>query len=616
MLFRKVQCGLIIVSCWLVLITGIAGAEDYQGRIAKMLNLGTPITVERFQNGSDEVDLWVEGDDLGQGVAKNWGVFYYSGGKYADSWFYTGTMTNVFQKFYVSFHNFTKDSVKEVALVGEKQGGDGQVRVFVFNLAKKKLQLLYQCDNDIRGTSFSGQPDKACKQGFYSDLNKDQVEELLVYRELRGTFLQSVYWTDIYSMKESAPTLVNKYYPTFYSSILKTLEKMAADEFKLPDGNHRQFYEYLARGYDYTNKPTDAAAAREKANVPAGKMGEKMLAALHVKGYRAYQMTRVDIDGILPMDAVVWARGNGKKDQFWIVCGSNDIINEPQVVPLPQEFFATSGEIVYSVKASQLWFCRKPTTTKNGVAYLYTYEPTGTLVLAGTEELRLQKGQTLRVVTGQVFNGSGLSNEKITYNQTAFLKASPCSIAPALDGVGNETDWQNAQGVVIASKEQIVQGAREQWKGTDDLSFSAKALYRGNTLYFFIKVKDDSRIFWDTNWLESNPATDHVEIYLAEKEKIYRYGIFILPTSTLVWEMVGTEMRKPLTQIRAQWMPAIDGYWLEVEIPGLTLTGDTYSVTLAVADTDNLSDPGQRLVMATSAADPLTRQSLSSIRLR
>lgn len=605
-----------MVSCWLALIAGIAGAEDYQGRIAKMLNLGTPITVERFQNGTDEVDLWVEGDDLGQGVAKNWGVFYYSSGKYVDSWFYTGPLTNVFRKFYVSYHNFTKDSIKEVALVGEKASGDGMTRIFIFNLAKKKLQLLYQCDDDMRGTTLQAQPEKACKQGFYRDLNKDQVEELLVYRELKGTFLQSVYWTDIYSLKETAPTLVNKYYPTFYSGIQKTLEKIALDEFKLPDGNHRVFYEHLARVYDYLNKPADAAVAREKANVPAARMGEKMLAALHAKGYKAYQMMRADIDGISPLDALIWARGDGKKDQFWIICSANDIIKEAQVVPLPQEFFTASGEIVYDVKNTQLWFCRKPTTTKSGVAYLYTYQSNGTLVLAGTEELRLQKGQTLRVVTGQAFDGYGMPNEKITYTQAAFLKASPCAVLPMLDGVGNETEWQNAQGVVIASKEQIVQGIREQWKGADDISFSVKSLYRGNTLYFFIKVKDDSRIFWDTNWLESNTATDHVEIYLMEKEKIYRYGIFILPTSTLVWEMVGSELRKPALQMRAQWMPAIDGYWLEVEIPGLTLTGETYPVTLAVTDTDNLSDPAQKLVMATSAVDTTNRQSLSSIRLR
>ena len=617
MCFRLVRYGVIVLSCWLLVFVGMVEAEDYQGRIAKMLNLGTPITVDRYFNGSEEVDIWMESDESGSGAIKNWGIFYYSGGKYTDAWFYTGPLTNQFKRFFLSFHNLTKSAQKEIALVGERLAGDGSAQVFIFSLEKKKIQLLQQSSNEIRGTATPTRPDLAAKQGFYSDLNKDHIEEFLVYREVKGSLASSVYWLDIYSWHDKGFTLVNKTYPNSYRTILQSLEKAAATEEQLPDGQHRTFYEQIARVYDYMNKPTNAASARERANLPAAQMGQKMLSVLHAKGYRAYQMIQQDLDGEMPLDAVIRAKSEGKIDQFWLICGNYEKIYEPILIPVPQELFTPGADLTMAVKENQIWISRNPTVSKVGVAYLYTYHHPGVLSFSGYEELRLQKnGQVMRTITGQVFKGNDTTAKDKTIIQTAFLKANPCLLPPVIDGLCSENDWLNTQGVEIGTHEQVVGVHKEQWYGAEDLAFSVKALYRGNSLYLFLKVWDNNKVITDYYSFDVNKPSDHIEIYLAEKEKVSRYGIFILPAETLLVEWVGKEVRKTVLPVRAQWLPSAEGYWVEVELSGLNLSAETYPVTVVVADVDDQVNPVYKATMSTSLSEVQNRQTMSMIKLR
>ncbi|MEN8194435.1 MAG: sugar-binding protein [Bacteroidota bacterium] len=85
---------------------------------------------------------------------------------------------------------------------------------------------------------------------------------------------------------------------------------------------------------------------------------------------------------------------------------------------------------------------------------------------------------------------------------------------------GNIDDWKDIEGIEVAnsSKLWIGQGMiKENWKGKEDLSFTWKAAYSSNKIYFVFDVSDD--VFLDSAQQKLSYLNDVIEIMLDPNNK-------------------------------------------------------------------------------------------------
>lgn len=611
-MLRWIKSGVLAwVICLVIASVGLAEDLAFKAQIEKLLNLGTDITVEKFQNGDDVVALWTEFAEGGKHSVKNWGLVYFIQGNIADSWFYEGRYTNMFQRFIGSFQQFTTDGRKELALIGEGTAGTGWARVFVFNLADRKINVLLEVQNLIQPGIFE-KPGESHTAGMFQDLNHDRIMEIVTYQELKGAAGKASYWPDLYSWSGKEMVLVNKKYPSYYQKLLGELERAALIEETLPTGNYRIFYEHMAKIYDIRNQAKEAAVLRERMLLPPQELGKRVQEFLRAQGYRIHQTFRTDIDGVNPLDAIVWAKTpDGSRNQVWFMTQSNQTFGEAVAVPLPASFFEPGGDVAFTVKKEQVWAFRKPTATKPGLGFLYRYDGGTRFTLLGSEEREmLTGGKVVRRVTGETYNDPELARVKSVVSPTSVINATKSKGTITIDGRFMENDWAQAIPLLIQAEEKITRGYND-WNNANDLSYSIRSLYKGNSLYFSMKVKDEIRVYATKIGVHAGWLSDHIEMYFVVKGQIHRYGIFILPTEAQAFERIGEEWKAPTYPVTAQWMPGPDGYWVEFEMSGLPLYMDAIPMTILVFDKDTADgvNPLHDTIMSTSdfkADDPDT----------
>ncbi|AZR72658.1 hypothetical protein BBF96_04195 [Anoxybacter fermentans] len=600
---NKIKYRILIFNLSLLIITGAVQAEEVislKAQIQEFLNLETEIMIEKSEYGSDKVVLWVEPMEDGKGYAKNWGLVLFSGDKPVDAWFYAGPLTNSFKDFYLSFHQFTWDGRKELAVVGADPARNGWAYIFIFNLTDRGLELLYKRETNSCGGSYFVKEDEIFNQGMFLDLDLDQIEELFVYREVKGSLSTGPYWVDIYTWDGKKFVLSNKKYPELYIPFFEAFKRAAQEEEKLPMGKHKIFYEYIAKIYEIWDEPKGAQDARELAILPPMEMGKTIKKILKEKGFRAYRVFRVDLDGSFPKDAIIWGKGiEGLRNRVWIISQKNEIVSEPLQIPLLPSFFQNDGEIFFTVENSQIQISRKPTDSKPGLTYLYSYSGDKLTLIGREETYLLANGQVVRRIAGQVLKKPKLGSEKEIIIKMPLFKAVQTRSPLRVDGMFSEKVWSLVETVAIEKKEQIIEGA-DQWGGKADLSYTIGFAYCYNSLYLSIKVKDENRIYAQESGINPKQTSDHIEIWFRDDEKVYRYGIFILPMKTLIMEWDGEELKEPTHTIHAQWMPSRDGYWMEVKIGELDLSDEIYPMTVAVWDIDDPGHPEEYSLMATS----------------
>lgn len=611
-MLRWIKAGLLAwVICFV--FTGMASAEDaaFKAQVEKMLNLGPGITVEKYQNGEDVVALWTEPAEGGKGVIKNWGLVYFVQGNVADSWFYEGRYTNTFRRFLGSFQQCTQDGRKELALIGESTSGTGWARVFVFNLVERSILPIFEGNNQIR-PELLVKPGESQTAGIFQDLNKDRMMEIIAYQELRGSSGKVLYWMDLYSWNGKEMVLVNKKYPDYYQRLLSELKQVALEEEQSPVGNYRIFYDYIAKIYEIRNQANEAAEARERMDLPPSDLGKRVQTLLHARGYRIYKSFRADLDGVNPLDAIVWVKlPDGSRDQIWFVTQSNQTVRDPVELLLPTAFFEPGGEIIFTVNPGQVWAYRKATSAKPGLGFLYRHEGGTNFTLLGSEERELLiDGKILRKITGVTYNDPELANVKSVVNPVSVIYPTRATGPITIDGRFMENDWAKANPVYMNKEEYIIRGY-DDWNNENDLSYQLRTLYRGNNLYFSIKVKDDIRVSATRVGVHAGWLSDHIEICFMQKGKLHRYGIFILPTEAQAFEWVDEEWKAPTYPVRAQWVPGPDGYWVEIELSGVIANADLIPLTVLVFDKDTADgvNPLHDTIMATSlyqSGDPET----------
>ncbi len=614
--------GLFIVGLIFLLLSGVVQAEEVSKslnvQIGEMLNLGIEPEIQEAAYAGDRVILWKE--TMATGLVKNWGLILYNHGQPGDSWFYTGPLTNTFLEFHLSFHQFTDDGRKELCVVGTNGSNDGWAYFFVFDISDAGIRLLYESESNSCGASYFVTSEEIYSQGMFLDLDLDQIEELFIYHEVHGSLPQGPCWVDIFTWEDGEFVQVNERYPVFYIPFFEEFQKAAAEEEKLPMGNHRIYYEYMAKIYQIWEEDLGVQEALQKALLPPMEMGKKIEQLLAIKGYTVYQSIRADLDSVSPEDAIVWVKGSEENQQeIWVISQKNDHAADPVILPLPINFLTTPVEISFVTAPLIIQLNRNLNGTKPDLSYCYRY--TGDSVfLEGREEVSFTvNGQIIHRIMGQMYKEFNLVDQEELMFNLPLIEAHQITETIRVDGIFSENIWSRVQPVTFRRDNNIISGVTA-WNDEEDLSFSLQAAYQAEALYLTLKIKDDIRIYSQNSEriLLQNQDTqnDHVEIWLMESGQLRHYSIFILPMQTMVVEWSDATAIEPTRQIKAQWMPASDGYWMELEIKGLDLSEETCSITIIVSDIDDdLQQIDQATMLGTSQFRAEIRETLGRILL-
>lgn len=595
----------LLISMLLVFFSGNLQASDPEKslavQISEMFNLETDLLVKKYTYASDEVALWIEPMEGQEQLVKNWGLVLLNRGKPVDSWFYTGPLTNVFQEFHLSFHQFTPDGRKELTVVGTDNSYQGWAYFFVFNLTETSLELLIESETNRRGGGYFVKPEEIYSQGMFLDLDLDQIEELFIYREVKGTLPLGPCWADIYSWSNGEFVKVNQKYPVFYIPFFNEFEKAAREEEKLSAGNHRLFYEYMAEIYRIWQEDKGVEEALLKASLPPLEMGKKIekFLANKAQGYRISKLLRRDLDGVPPLDSLLWLNEiDGQSQKICLISQKDDQASEPLLLSLPADFFNIPAMIEVITKPGQLQFSRSPLASTPGLAYCFAYQDSASLI--GWEEVELKAdGGFLRTVLGQMLTEYRSLDSREQLTRLPLILAKETSETINLDGIIKEDIWSKVEAVNYDQKNAVISGL-DNWRGPEDLSFTLQTAYHQDTLYLSLNITDDLRKYAENSNLNQN--SDHLEIWLEDAGQIYHYQIFILPLKIEVVELKNHEFLTPTHKIRGQWIPQVDGYRLEIAISGLNLDQETYPLTVIIKDADQVNNLVLKTTMSSSLA--------------
>lgn len=574
-----------LLLCFLCAGVSAGDSSRLKEQVVEQLNLGPEVTIERYGFENNQVLLWREAADGKPGYAKNWGIVLLKKEQPQHLWFYTGPMTNSFQNFHLSFHQFTQDGRKELAIVGTDEQRRDWAHFFILNLEESGVELLHQGETNSRGGSYFVKSDEIYNQGMFMDLDLDQIEELFVYHEVKGTLLPGPIWPDVYNWEEDRFVKTNQQYPTFYIPFFQAFEAAAHQE-ELLDGNYKIYYEDMAQIYELWNEPVGVLQAKERAQLPPLEMGEQMVQILRAGGYQTHRVVRVDLDGVNPRDAIVWGKGiEGLRNQIWVIGQQNEHLIGPFPVPLAPSFFQQIQEDQIRTKGSIIQFSSSPDSQQNGIKYVYEFGDTG-MELVGREEWQmLLDGRVQRKRAGQVLPEVGRDEEEMSIVQIPLLRAVPSEEPIRVNGFFSDPGWSKVKPISVGDESLISQGI-ENWQGQDDLSIRLQATHQEADLYLGVRVTDDQKQYSQEEGIGQRRVSDHVEFWLKDQGQLYHYGIFLAATGVEVIQWIDGRGQKPAHMIKAQWMPVSQGYWLELRITGLDLSKEVIPFTIGVVDVD------------------------------
>lgn len=592
----------VVFNLLLCLLSVVASAEDSKRlneQIVEQLNLGSEVEIERYGFEKNQVLLWKEAGDVKSAYAKNWGIVLLKNEQPQHLWFYTGPMTNSFQEFHLSFHQFTQDGRKELAIVGTDEQRRDWAHFFILNLEEQGVELLHQGVTNSRGGSYFVKSDEIYNQGMFMDLDLDQIEELFVYREVKGTSLPGPTWPDIYNWEGDKFVKTNQQYPTFYIPFFQAFKDAAYQE-ELLDGNYQIYYEHMGRIYELWDEPVGVAQVKERGQLPPLEMGEQMYQMMLAGGYQTYQVVRVNLDGVNPQDAIVWGKGiEGLRNQIWVVGQKKDQLVGPFSVPLTPAFFQQTQEVQIRTKGSVVQFNSSPDLQQSGFKYVYKFGDMGVELVGREERQILLDGRVQRKIVGQVLPEVELNEEEMITVQMPLLQAVQSEEPIQVNGIFSDTGWSKVKPVLVSDESLILQG-EENWQGQDDLSIGLQVVYQKADLYLGVRVTDDQKQYSPKNGVGQSRTSDHVEFWLMDQGQLYHYGIFFLPTGVEVVQWVDGQEQKPMHVVEAQWMPISHGYWLELRIEGLDLSEEVVHFTIGVVDVDQNGVNEIETLLATS----------------
>ena len=196
---------------------------------------------------------------------------------------------------------------------------------------------------------------------------------------------------------------------------------------------------------------------------------------------------------------------------------------------------------------------------------------------------------------------------------TEYKFFKPTSVKEIIvDGI-MEDSWARAKWVEISEGKSTIYG-EENRVDANDLSYQAGTLLNNDTLYIYLRVKDDKVIF-DNNlglkqdhleiWLNSVNIFDNGEVVTAIENNKEKAGLFQL---AVYQDKVVTYFpeESSANNIEHNIQKTNQGYDIEIALP----LGDyleekikeykTIGFTLVVSDSDSIEDPAQDTLMSTS----------------
>ena len=576
---------ILFVVVILLLTTGslYAQKKELVNEIKEYLDTEQEIQVTPYRSYQNKAVLWT---NIGSDSIKDWGVVFYNQGKPVDSWQYEGNLR--FNSFYPSFHRLIGDGQKELGVVATPVGNKSE-QVFIFNRGDSGLKLIYQATSDCEGANYYIlEEDSIYNEGTFLDIDSNGTEELILYRKISSNLAKTPYWPDIYIWKDGKFVLSNEEFPNFYIPYFEIFKRAAEFEEQYPMGNHSTFYRYMEMIYKIWDESEGVKKAQFKAMLPPMEMGRKLERVLKPDDMRIYEYSRVNLDGIAPDDSIVYAR-NPEKEEIWVVTQQDQSADDPIKVDLPQSYYE---QVNYKVKKPYLQVIGESSENKSSLTYLYEYTG-GQLELRGYQKVSQGDKKAIRKIAGKTLNRSNYGSKEEVI-EMALIRAATSNMALNCNGFFSESVWKENSWTLVGSKE-FIQKGEEGWQNTQDLSFQINAAHYQKSLYLGLKVIDDHRFYTQESEVEvGHYDSDHLEIIFKKDGKIYKYGIFILPTEAIVVQMGKNQFDG---SIKAQWLPIKTGYGVEIKIENPGIDGSFYPASILVVDRD---DGETNSVMATS----------------